>query len=122
MQAQRGYLVILDMNGVLLHRSGRRAGNAQIRPHLATLLQVFAESRGKLLPAVWSSMARHNLRPLVARAFGEEAAGELGFCWGQEHCTRQWLKGEPRPLLRKDLDRLAGTVGIIPAGPGPAGG
>ena len=102
-------LVILDMNGVLIHRAGRGAGGAQVRPHIEGLWRLFEDSRGQLVPAIWSSMARHNLWPLVLRALGEERAERLAFCWGQECCTPQHRGEGLRPVLRKDLSKLEGT-------------
>ena len=67
--------MILDMNGVLIHRAGGGAGAAQVRPHVEALWQAFADSGGRLVPAVWSSMTQRNLRPLVLRAVGDFRAG-----------------------------------------------
>ena len=76
---------------------------------MEALWQAFADSGGRLVPAVWSSMAQRNLRPLVLRAIGGLWAGQLAFCWGQEWCTLQRRHGGERPLLRKDLSKLDGT-------------
>ena len=87
MATEAPVLVILEMNGVLIHRArgGRRA--VTCRPHLGALLWVFSEHPGRLVPAVWSSMVEHNLLLLVAQVFGNFADKHLVFAWGQTICT-----------------------------------
>ena len=76
---------------------------------MEALWQAFANSGGRLVPAVWSSMAQRNLRPLALRAVGDLWAGQLAFCWGQECCTPQRRQRGERPFFRKDLGKLDGT-------------
>lgn len=101
------FLVILDMNGVLLVRSGSKK-SAQLRPHVEELLETLWRLRDCVAVAVWSSMAWKNLEPLVHRVFGEKA-GDLSFVWDQNRCTQCRVAGMHKPLLRKDLARLRNT-------------
>uniref|UniRef100_A0A7S4PTS8 Mitochondrial import inner membrane translocase subunit TIM50 n=1 Tax=Alexandrium monilatum TaxID=311494 RepID=A0A7S4PTS8_9DINO len=106
--AHRHFLVILDMNGVLLVRTGTKRQNAHLRPHIERFLATLWELRDHVTVAVWSSMVRRNLEPLVHQAFGEKSA-DLAFIWDQDWCTHCRVPGMHKPLLRKDLSRLRST-------------
>lgn len=94
-------LIILDMNGVLLKRSKR--SSATRRPHLQKLLETLFEDLALIVQvAVWSSMMKHNLDRIVVETFGEYV-GKLAFVWDQTRCTKKWVPGMRKPLLRKDL-------------------
>uniref|UniRef100_A0A7S0FTN1 Mitochondrial import inner membrane translocase subunit TIM50 n=1 Tax=Pyrodinium bahamense TaxID=73915 RepID=A0A7S0FTN1_9DINO len=106
--AQQRILVILDMNGVLLTRSGQKKQNAQLRPHLEALLDTLWGLQDRLVVAVWSSMIARNLHPLVEVAFGNRAE-DLAFVWDQSWCTYRRVPGMAKPLLRKDLVWLSSS-------------
>lgn len=102
------YLVIMDMNGVLMKRSGGGNQNVTMRPHLEEFLKVLSELSESFSVAVWSSMMMHNLEPLVNKVFGE-LAPSLQFIWDQNSCTKCWVPEMRKPLFRKDLAWLHST-------------
>jgi len=98
------FLIVLDMNGVLLKRTDSY-DHGTLRPHLEKLIDTMWNHYPRLNVAVWSSMMAKNLNPLVKLAFGERADG-LAFVWDQEWCTKLSVRGMSKPLLRKDLEWL----------------
>jgi len=103
-------LVILDMNGVLVHRSKGNPQAGESRPHLESFLYaLFEELRGEVIVGVWSSMMEHNLWPLVQQAFGHYTR-RLCFVYDQSWCTQRRVPGMHKPLLRKDLWWLQQTA------------
>eukprot|EP00929_Paragymnodinium_shiwhaense_P091358 TRINITY_DN51340_c0_g1_i3.p1 TRINITY_DN51340_c0_g1~~TRINITY_DN51340_c0_g1_i3.p1 ORF type:complete len:312 (+),score=106.43 TRINITY_DN51340_c0_g1_i3:462-1397(+) len=109
---KQSILVIFDMNGVLVWRPVN--GDLGInRPHLKNLKKVLWEHYPRITVAVWSSMKQKNLMPLVWQAFGSKTE-DLVFVWDQDYCTdkgKKWSEkhGKVKPLLRKDLIKLADT-------------
>mmetsp|Transcript_40014 Transcript_40014/g.89727 ORF Transcript_40014/g.89727 Transcript_40014/m.89727 type:complete len:284 (-) Transcript_40014:107-958(-) len=102
-------LVILDMNGLLIKRNQNNKKAAQMRPHLDEFLERLwsLEQRGAKF-AVWSSMMERNLWPLVEEVFGERSS-DLAFVWDQSWCTESWRRDMVKPLLSKELIKLAET-------------
>eukprot|EP00930_Biecheleria_cincta_P001316 TRINITY_DN102450_c0_g1_i1.p1 TRINITY_DN102450_c0_g1~~TRINITY_DN102450_c0_g1_i1.p1 ORF type:complete len:410 (+),score=58.72 TRINITY_DN102450_c0_g1_i1:86-1315(+) len=109
------YLVIMDMNGVLMKRSGSGNSNVTMRPHLDEFLKVLSELSESFSVAVWSSMMMHNLLPMVNSVFGKYASN-LQFIWDQNSCTKCWVPEMRKPLFRKDLAWLLTTewAGYMP--------
>lgn len=100
-------LVMLDMNGVLLLRESSKRDLASLRPFIRQFMRtLFEDLADTVQVAVWSSMMKHNLHPLVEQAFGKYA-GNLAFVWDQQWCTQKWVPTMRKPLLRKDLKWLA---------------
>ena len=134
------HLIVLDLNGLLLHRrrdplpaiSGgaaiapdlvyppRRPGASPqqqffvyLRPHVREFL-AFLLARFRV--GVWSSARLTNIQPMTDLLFGRRAVerGVLAFAWGQEQCTRHGFVGNDRrnkPIFRKPLHRLWAAVG-----------
>mmetsp|Transcript_33452 Transcript_33452/g.59496 ORF Transcript_33452/g.59496 Transcript_33452/m.59496 type:complete len:277 (-) Transcript_33452:75-905(-) len=101
------FLIILDMNGVLLLRP-KGGAVAKFRPYLNQFVDTLWEHYPRLNVGVWSSMMTHNLHPLVEEVFGTRCK-DLAFVYDQSWCNQSWVEGMRKPLLRKDLVWLNGT-------------
>jgi len=93
------HLVILDVNGMLVHRwrpasndpkpdqspDGTTSRGQQLfnRPYMHEAVDLLCKSFSVL---VWSSMQGHNLQEVVAHCFKGQEDSLLGV-WDQEHCT-----------------------------------
>lgn len=74
-------LLILDLNGVLVNRSGRK--QCALRPHLEDFLSYVFKN---FVVGVWSSCERRNGEIIIEQAFGEWAP-ELSFQMFRDECT-----------------------------------
>lgn len=102
-------LVILDVNGTLLVRTGTNKKNQKLRKHLDVLLSTLDKLKDRVIVGVWSSMMEHNLYPALHGALGQERTDNLAFIFDQAWCTHTRVKGMQKPLLRKDLFWLKQT-------------
>lgn len=111
-------LLILDLNGILIHRryetnldleappGAYRHGNFFIwlRPGLKDFLDYIFEH---FEVAIWSSAAKHNLDPLVEEIFGEYRE-RLLFVADQDYCQKVVPHdsiAKSKPLFLKNLDK-----------------
>ncbi|CAE6379289.1 unnamed protein product, partial [Rhizoctonia solani] len=70
--AAKRCLLVLDLNGTLLHRRRTSSGHSShvyIRPYLGTFLQYISHPSALLDVAVWSSARRANVDVMVERAW-----------------------------------------------------
>ncbi|KAF8746950.1 hypothetical protein RHS02_00529, partial [Rhizoctonia solani] len=70
--AAKRCLLVLDLNGTLLHRRRTNSGHSShvyIRPYLGTFLQYISHPSTSLDVAVWSSARRANVDVMVERAW-----------------------------------------------------
>lgn len=102
------FLIVLDMNGVLILRNKTGNSVAKFRPYLQQFVDTLWENYPRLHVGVWSSMMRHNLHPIVEEVFGDRCK-DLAFVYDQSWCVQKWVKGMHKPLLRKDLVWLSET-------------
>lgn len=89
-------LVVLDLNGVLLHTQRRpvksprkpdfvinNANYVYLRPQVREFLQLaFQHFR----VAIWTSRKRHNALPMVAKLLTESQHRQLLFLWTRDEC------------------------------------
>jgi len=108
--AHRQVLVILDMNGVLIHRDQNKKKRGVLRPNMEAFLDELEKLQFRITIAVWSAMSSSNLQRLVLEVFGAERAAKLAFVWDQQRCTVRQERHTHKPLFRKDLSRLKQTV------------
>ena len=126
MDHRHNYLLILDVNGILIHREYQknldlappkgayREGNffVWLRPGLKDFLDYCFTN---FEVAVWSSAAKHNLDPLVKEVFGKYYT-RLVFVADQDYCQKvppakansrtTTNYKSPKPLFLKNLDKV----------------
>ena len=105
------FLIILDINGVLLERV---RGSTDAKPDFVVNKTkcYLRPGVGKFLKwlhhrfdvAVWSSTMPHNTIPLVKKIWGKRM-NNLKFIFTQNQCTHDGMIGE-KPILLKDLQRV----------------
>lgn len=104
---KRAYLLVLDMNGLLIHREPysekrsktKRERKVWKRPHLDGFLHYIFDN---FEVGVWSSMTWKNLEPLQDFAFGDH---KPLFTFDNGHCDKEERPGE-KDLLKKPLSKV----------------
>lgn len=79
-------LLILDLNGTLLHRSRSRSHiHIHPRPYLPTFIHfALHHARAWLDTMVWSSAQPQNVNDMVERCFGRRGKAELVGVWARD--------------------------------------
>lgn len=114
LQQRQQKALVLDMNGVLIHRpSGQHPTHGTLRPHAHAFVAALAPH---FALGLWSSMTAANLAHWARRALPPGVFPAA--CLSQAHCTlvangRVCAKtGRLKPLFRKDLARAADALGV----------
>ena len=122
----RKYLIILDLNGTLLHRLTKPAEqqmakshpkyvpaehklstNKQpvyLRPHLDHFLKTLKTNK-RLEVAVWTSAMEHNAQAMI-NCLPSYMGGSFKFVWGQGKCLAVPQPGESTPIFQKPLSQV----------------
>ncbi len=98
-QLRRAVLIVLDLNGVLVHRT--KGKSVQVRPHVKEFLQFLIKN---FVVAVWSSCIPANGEAIVEKCFGN-LKKRLQFCWFREECTPHPTPDNPYGTI-KDLTKI----------------
>jgi hypothetical protein len=99
-------LIMLDLNGTLVHRSGYVAGQKwkyTLRPYLGLFLG-FLFSRYKV--GIWTSGTRHGMRGIVRNIFGQYYK-QLTYKWYRDRCDLRPTEERPWNTV-KDMNKLKG--------------
>lgn len=95
---QRAFLVVLDLNGVLLYREGKQLFP---RPHVEEFLRFIMSN---FVVAVWTSSEERNAVPIIESLFGHWKE-RLLFQWYRSRCTMCPTEEKPY-ATRKDLQKI----------------
>ncbi|KAJ1980243.1 hypothetical protein H4R35_001193, partial [Dimargaris xerosporica] len=93
-------LVVLDLNGTLLHRSSS-SSEGRPRPYLADFLAFLVDT---FYVMVWSSAQAQNVVRMVQCHFAD-ASTQLEATWSRGRCRVQYIP-KRKPIAKKDLRRL----------------
>lgn len=113
-------LLVLDVNGLLLHRvrdplptTVQHKPDAKLRrvklfarPHMRAFVQWCLHH---FHVAIWSSATRENAELLSHFVFGENFRENTAFVWGQDHCRQTGLMhrhDRHKPVVLKELRRI----------------
>ncbi|KAJ1974035.1 hypothetical protein H4R34_004871 [Dimargaris verticillata] len=93
-------LVVLDLNGTLLHRSSS-GSEGRARPYLPDFLEFLVNTFHVM---VWSSAQAQNVMRMVQCHFAA-ASTQLEATWSRSRCRVQYVP-KRKPVAKKDLRRL----------------
>jgi hypothetical protein len=115
-KAARPLLVVLDLNGTLIHRTNKTTFKG--RPGLDKFLGYLLANHKIVL---WSSAKKVNVESIANRLFSEEERKQLLAVWAREDCRipNKWF-GE-KVQVYKQLEWLWQDEGIQNGHPHPAG-
>ena len=113
-------LLVLDVNGLLLHRvRGPVPATVQHKPDAKLRrVKLFARPHMRAFVqwclyhfhvAIWSSATRENAELLSHFVFGENFRENTAFVWGQDQCRQTGLKhrhDRHKPVVLKELRRI----------------
>ena len=114
-------LLILDLNGILCHRSrsNKGPGGVQLRPSIGTMAQTDIIPRTDLATflrfldkhfclAIWTSAKRRTAKRLLTMLIPEGIKSRLLFVWGQNYCCQS---GQVATSSTSDPDNAADDNG-----------
>ncbi|KAF8420501.1 NLI interacting factor, partial [Tirmania nivea] len=116
-------LIILDLNGTLLHRSkGSKATNSSKRPHPRPYLAQFLNYLfAHFSVMVWSSAQPANVASMVAAAFTSEQRERLVAVWGRDTLGLSRAQMFANVVVYKKLEKVWKSVGLSKGGKGGGG-
>ncbi|KAF8455913.1 NLI interacting factor, partial [Terfezia claveryi] len=111
-------LIILDLNGALLHRSrGSKATQSSKRPHPRPYLTQFLNYLfAHFSVMVWSSALPANVASMVAAAFTPEQRESLVAVWGRDTLGLSKEQMFTKVVVYKRLEKVWESVGLSKGG------
>ncbi|KAL7273251.1 hypothetical protein RUND412_003909 [Rhizina undulata] len=105
--APQKLLIILDLNGTLLHRPGRRAHSGSLHPVLRPGLKVFLDYLfNNFSVMVWSSAQPKNVDLMVNVVFTAEQRKSLMAVWARDTLGLTKNEFNQKTVVYKRLDRV----------------
>ncbi|KAL2355930.1 NLI interacting factor-like phosphatase-domain-containing protein [Cryomyces antarcticus] len=98
----RPLLIIIDLNGTLIHRSKNRPTSFKARPHVPDFLSYLVANYTCL---VWSSAQPQNVKALCAQLFTLAQRAQLIGEWGRDTLGLNKLQYSNKVQVYKQLDR-----------------
>ncbi|OAA45303.1 NIF domain protein [Beauveria brongniartii RCEF 3172] len=120
LSSPRRILIVMDLNGTLLHRpSKRRASHFIARPHARIFMDYLLST---FSVAVWSSARPHNVQAMVASLLTPAQRQRCLVVWGREHMGLSSADYDARVQCYKRLARVWGDRCVMAAHPDAQGG
>ncbi|EEH41272.1 hypothetical protein PAAG_03558 [Paracoccidioides lutzii Pb01] len=111
-------LIILDLNGTLIHRVGRRPIRFKTRPGLHKFItELFA----KYTVMVWTSSQPLTVREVFEKTFTKEERGKFIAVWARDTLGLTARQYSEKVQVYKRLDKVWGDERIVKTYPGRAG-
>ncbi|KAM3516110.1 hypothetical protein MY11210_000392 [Beauveria gryllotalpidicola] len=120
LSSPRRILIVMDLNGTLLHRPNRRRPSHFIaRPHARVFMDYLLST---FSVAVWSSARSNNVQAMVASLLTPAQRQRCLVVWGREHMGLSPADYDARVQCYKRLARVWGDRGVMAAHPDARGG
>ncbi|KAK8141978.1 hypothetical protein G3M48_009543 [Beauveria asiatica] len=120
LSSPRRILIVMDLNGTLLHRpSKRRPSHFIARPHARIFMDYLLST---FSVAVWSSARPHNVQAMVASLLTPAQRQRCLVVWGRERMGLSSADYDARVQCYKRLARVWGDRGVMAAHPDARGG
>lgn len=102
-------LIILDLNGTLIHRIGRRPIRFKTRPGLHAFIKELVE---KYTVMVWTSSRPPTVREVLEKTFTAEEREKFVAVWGRDTLGLTAKQYSEKVQVYKRLDKVWGDKGI----------
>ncbi|KAF1731011.1 putative FCP1 y domain-containing protein [Beauveria bassiana] len=120
LSSPRRILIVMDLNGTLLHRPNkRRPSHFTARPHARIFMDYLLST---FSVAVWSSARPHNVQAMVASLLTPAQRQRCLVVWGRERMGLSSADYDARVQCYKRLARVWGDRAVMAAHPDARGG